>query len=219
MAFLDVLPAELRNRIYELAMPSEYRNGHLVICSPPGFENTTSAVQPAITQISRQVRAETLDLFYANNKFAAQISRFDFLELIRFVDCITAGLPSPRKMKIHVHLMHNMCTNIFWGGREMNACYRGLIDFAIGWSILNFDTIHLEIKSGMGGNSKKNPRQSRLVKEAITVAENMPTARVESRLRRYLSKDMPAGTELRVCKGPCNCRPISDREMERLYLL
>ena len=39
--------------------------------------DATYAVQPALTRVCRQVRAESLPLFFANNRFVAHVHRFD----------------------------------------------------------------------------------------------------------------------------------------------
>lgn len=47
------LPAEIRNAIYELAIPSKHRGDSLVITTPNWDELMVSAEQPAITRVSR----------------------------------------------------------------------------------------------------------------------------------------------------------------------
>ncbi|KAK3055317.1 hypothetical protein LTR09_003870 [Extremus antarcticus] len=56
--FLD-LPAELRNKIYELVLPSN------ALITIGGGE---ASHQPDLTMVNRQFRRETLGLFYARNR-------------------------------------------------------------------------------------------------------------------------------------------------------
>lgn len=71
------LPGEIRNRIYHLVlfysnirMPTEvHRNGH-----PGMFDLRKSRLlQPSITRVSRQLRSETLSIFYSENTFVFEI--------------------------------------------------------------------------------------------------------------------------------------------------
>lgn len=60
VGFLD-LPAELRNRIYELHRASYYNNEHISwICE----HSSGNPFAYKITRVSRQVRAETVKMFY-----------------------------------------------------------------------------------------------------------------------------------------------------------
>ena len=65
--FLD-LPAELRNRIYHLALtrPDTINVTSFDIAKP---QFNSSATQPALTQICRQIRNEALPVFYNQNCF------------------------------------------------------------------------------------------------------------------------------------------------------
>ncbi|KAK5721187.1 hypothetical protein LTR17_014828 [Elasticomyces elasticus] len=77
LQFMD-LPPELRNRIHEYTVQSHER------C----WEETTdihicydfqifAALQPAITKVSRQLRRETLAMFYATNSFVVELDRLN----------------------------------------------------------------------------------------------------------------------------------------------
>lgn len=196
------LPPEIRNLIYELALPSKERNERLFITSPYVDNHMTLAVQPAVTRVSRQTRSESLAMFYANNEFSAYINRFDFRELLHFVRCITSG-PAPRpRIRIHTFMMHNM------------GCYRGLLDMANDWSLLNYETIHLEIRSCIWLG--RNPMQSHLVKEAVVSAEKFPPKQgkadtgVEKRLRFVILRRRAMSELSRVaCAGLCECSPLT----------
>lgn len=196
------IPPEIRNIIYELALPSKERNERLFITSPHVDNHMTLAVQPAITRVSQQTRSESLAMFYANNEFSAYINRFGFQELLHFVRCITSG-PEPRpRIRIHTFTMHNM------------GCYRGLLDMANDWSLLNYETIHLEIRSCIWLG--RNPIQSHLVKEAVISAEMFPPKqgiadpRIEKRLRFEILRRRALSELSRVaCAGPCECSPLT----------
>lgn len=62
------LPGEIRNRVYELCLISRTFNGSLAPVSPS---------QPALTRINRIVRYETLELFYASNRFRLSFRLID----------------------------------------------------------------------------------------------------------------------------------------------
>lgn len=66
---LGRLPGELRNRIYELLVPSGST-----------FEVTTDTAartQPSVSKVCRQLRAETLPIYYAANIFILEIRGSD----------------------------------------------------------------------------------------------------------------------------------------------
>lgn len=64
------LPAEIRNWIYELAMPTK-DHARLVVASPALDSSMVLGDQPGITRATRQTRAEALSMFYADNIFEA----------------------------------------------------------------------------------------------------------------------------------------------------
>lgn len=66
---LNRLSAELRNEIYELVLAQDKP---LVICSEHPNPDST-AVQPPLTRVCRQIRAEALELFYYCNTFVIEM--------------------------------------------------------------------------------------------------------------------------------------------------
>lgn len=62
------LPGEIRNRVYEFC---------LVPRDADGSPKPVSPYQPALTRVNRVVRSETLELFYAINKFKVYMKVFD----------------------------------------------------------------------------------------------------------------------------------------------
>ncbi|GIZ43925.1 hypothetical protein CKM354_000713400 [Cercospora kikuchii] len=147
------LPPEIRNLIYELALPSKERNERLFITSPYVDNHMTLAVQPAVTRVSRQTRSECLAMFYANNEFSAYINRFEIRELLHFVRCITSG-PTPRpQIRIHTFMMHNM------------GCYRGLLDMANDCHLVKEAVISAEMFPPKQG--KADPRIEKRLRSEI----------------------------------------------------
>ncbi|KAK3080483.1 hypothetical protein LTS18_000937 [Coniosporium uncinatum] len=65
--FLD-LPAELRNKIYKLAVTTREPNSHRTAFL------AQHAHQPAITKASRQIRAESLPLYYSENTIEVDLT-------------------------------------------------------------------------------------------------------------------------------------------------
>ena len=61
------LPAEIRNQIYRLVLLSHQK---LKI-------GTDDALQPDLTKVCRQIRCETLSIFYGNNEFVFDMYNFN----------------------------------------------------------------------------------------------------------------------------------------------
>ena len=88
------LSSELRNRIYDVVFQPEYEEvmgiEHIkavqierstISTGPDGgsiIDYDPRAVQPAITRLSRQIRAETLPIFYGTTKFAVNSTTLCF---------------------------------------------------------------------------------------------------------------------------------------------
>ncbi|KAK5705564.1 hypothetical protein LTR97_002683 [Elasticomyces elasticus] len=69
------LPAEIRNRIYEYAVKLYDTQRKDIIRMGAGksmYFDSNPAAQPAITRVSRQLRKDTLSMFYNVNDFAVQ---------------------------------------------------------------------------------------------------------------------------------------------------
>ncbi|PPJ51490.1 hypothetical protein CBER1_07970 [Cercospora berteroae] len=71
---LGRLSSELRNEIYELALTADKP---LTICSklslPSGTRRAPIGTQPALTKVCRQIRKETLTMFYHTNTFLIEV--------------------------------------------------------------------------------------------------------------------------------------------------
>ncbi|KAK5721181.1 hypothetical protein LTR17_014822 [Elasticomyces elasticus] len=86
-----VLPAEIRKRIFEYAVSSftQYKDKATIelqgIHSYGGFYEWTAA-QPAITRVSRQVRADTLAMFYGTNHFIVEFRYVQSVTLAKVED-------------------------------------------------------------------------------------------------------------------------------------
>lgn len=124
------LPAEVRNQIYELALPSKEDN--LIVATPFQDDLMSVGTQPALTQASKQIRSETLEMFYSNTNFVAYIQNFNFTQLVRWAKCITST-SSPPQVTVHVKL------------QSLIRCAYQLTDLVRGWRDVNSDTIHLKI--------------------------------------------------------------------------
>ena len=62
------LPAELKNTIYQTILVDRYEIQIKV------EEAWNSAKQPPLTRVSRQIRSETLPIFYGSNRFSFEVS-------------------------------------------------------------------------------------------------------------------------------------------------
>lgn len=126
------LSAELRNRIYEYAFSHNDTDNALIVASPAFDEGMTLAMQPAITMLSKQIRAESLAMFYAQSNFVAYIRDFDFSELFQWVRCITSAPTAPR-VRVHVKLL------------DWVRCEYQLLRLMRAWRDLKHETVHIEV--------------------------------------------------------------------------
>lgn len=130
ICFTD-LPPEIRNRMYSDALPSEGQD--LIVASPFYDEAMTLAAQPAITRASRQLRSETLKMFYSTCTFVAYIKDFDFLRLIHWAQCITSSTSQLPKITVHVKLLTRL------------HCMYELLELVRDWRDLDHSKLHLKI--------------------------------------------------------------------------
>ena len=72
--FLD-LPQEIRDEIYEYIVVKP-TNTITMLENHNCFQNEVSAGQPAISRVNRQIRAESLPMFYRRNLFMAELSNY-----------------------------------------------------------------------------------------------------------------------------------------------
>ncbi|KAK5725041.1 hypothetical protein LTR17_013332 [Elasticomyces elasticus] len=75
------LPPELRNNIYELCIP----RGNARVPSPCHCHQWDPAVEPAITKVCREIRSESLPIFYDCNTIEFHTLRYNFSTL--FAHC------------------------------------------------------------------------------------------------------------------------------------
>ncbi|KAK5692717.1 hypothetical protein LTR17_025348, partial [Elasticomyces elasticus] len=93
------LPAELRNHIFELALVS--KNARVSIYLQGGHFTPPSATQPGISRTNRQLRQETLPIFYGQNAFEIHPSdRPGLLACKTWVQAIAAQLELIRTLVI-----------------------------------------------------------------------------------------------------------------------
>lgn len=71
MGLLD-LPKELRDAIFSHILLKP-QNTITMLSNSHCFRSEVSAAQPTISQVSRQLRAETLPVFYGSNRFLAEL--------------------------------------------------------------------------------------------------------------------------------------------------
>ncbi|KXL49496.1 hypothetical protein M433DRAFT_158677 [Acidomyces richmondensis BFW] len=76
------LPAELREQIY-LLLVVKPQNTVTMLSNYNCYRSEVSACQPTISFVSRQLRKETLPLFYGNNLFMAEITQIVDLEIAK----------------------------------------------------------------------------------------------------------------------------------------
>ena len=92
-ATLFELPRELRDLIYDLALHSDKP---LVTFRVDDYqrESYVEAIQPGLTRISRQVRKESLPVFYSTNAFILHSDEPKLVDTQQWLKCIENRLPS-----------------------------------------------------------------------------------------------------------------------------
>lgn len=99
------LPAELRNRIFELALPSDERigcdhehNREIDVYKVQGVTISSKTIitfgpppQPGILKACRQIRLETLPVYYRNNIFVWEASGLKSVSLKEWLDVMRSG--------------------------------------------------------------------------------------------------------------------------------
>lgn len=106
---LTKLPPELRNRIYAYLLEHD----EPLVVTTPWLDNLMTAVMvPAISQTSRQLRADTLSLFYSSNTFTAYIENFNLRPLIDWLHVVD---PNCRHVHVRVSLVDKIrcCWELF----------------------------------------------------------------------------------------------------------
>ncbi|KAK5138219.1 hypothetical protein LTR08_004915 [Meristemomyces frigidus] len=193
ISFTELSP-ELRNRIYEYAFPHRDIETALVIDTPFLDETMTLATQPAITRISKQVRAESLAMFYARTTFVAYLRENDFRKLCQWVRCVTLASIAPR-VTVHVKLL------------DWVQCEYQLLQLMMMWRGLRHETVHLKIHNCfIIGPNGRDFDQRQLVVETVEMAERLKVQKISSELRL---RDECSSLVLRVARYLPGCDLIS----------
>ena len=79
---LHLLPPELRDQIYEYIVLKP-RTTITMLTNHACVQSEVSAGQPALSYVNKQLRAETLPLFYSSNTFLAEVSDIYDLEIAK----------------------------------------------------------------------------------------------------------------------------------------
>ncbi|KAK5686568.1 hypothetical protein LTS10_002688 [Elasticomyces elasticus] len=177
------LPRELRDAIYSYATVVDE---HLLLSGPCKHEDWPTAVQPAITRVNRQVRQESLPIFYGDNTFEAHMTAFDFGYFLSHMQIIGS-----RNLTCIRHITFS-CTA---GNNEVSmVCAAGLFDF-VRWYVTTQGAGEIQFYDGP-------PRESEaLIYGAISLAcELRQQGRTcEERLR------LAFGEWLRIEQPTCYC--------------
>lgn len=159
------LPAEIRNHIYELALPSSEKE--LIVAAPFKDDLMALAVQPPITQTTKQLRSEILPMFYSDRTFVAYIKDFDFTPLVNWAGSITSTTQSPQiTVEVQIKLLSRITSAYQLGG---------LIRY---WRDINSSTLHLKVHNCYTSGLGRVPRikgfdQRKLVADAFNCAEEL----------------------------------------------
>ncbi|KAK4959881.1 hypothetical protein LTR10_002769 [Elasticomyces elasticus] len=187
------LPPELRNRVYEICIPFGQS------CIIPGACHHCSEddppIQPAITRISRDVRTESLAMFYALNKFQYHALRYDFSHLV--AHCVSVGAWAVKDIK-HVEIFIN---EMVWYDDE-NArivCGEGLWDLFRWYASTKFV---IELVCSDKGNFEPVVGA---IEAAMKWRNQTPEARHESRLRSFFERWLEEEDMNCSCKASTWC--------------
>ncbi|KAK3645652.1 hypothetical protein LTR56_003747 [Elasticomyces elasticus] len=127
------LPPELRNRIYEKCIDGDQ---YLIIPGDchHGPDQRDPPLQPAITRVSRNIRIESLAMFYSVNKFEFHALRFDFSRLIAHLDWVsTWAVKAIKQVRIFMN-------EVAWhGDKFMVNCAEGIWSLFKWLALTDFD--------------------------------------------------------------------------------
>lgn len=176
-SFLDDSSAEIRNRIYEAVFAQHDRvETAMIIASPMIDKGMTLATQPAFTRVCRQLRAESLAMFYVNTTFVAYLVDWDIRDLCDWVHCIGSGGSLP-EVTVHIKLLDGI------------KCEYQLLKLMRLWRDLEHNDICLKVHDISPKLSVPRFDQRELFKRAIDDAEDlwMDGDKDELRLREVCS--------------------------------
>ncbi|PPJ51503.1 hypothetical protein CBER1_07969 [Cercospora berteroae] len=148
-SLLGKLPAELRNNIYKFVLEAEKP---LVICSQS--RNLNTATQPSLTRVCRQIRSETLEIFYHSNTFIAEIETYSETTWSK-ADGVTDRADQIEKWfncttRKHYTTIHDLQLEIASGG----WCYHSDIEEEFKYLIQTLKRLGLVGKKGRKGKMK-----------------------------------------------------------------
>jgi hypothetical protein len=95
------LPAELRDAIYEFALTSSKPTVTFQL-DKYQKDSYAQAIQPALTRVSRQIRAESLPVYYACNDFILHTDPTKCIDARRWMECISAHILKLRRLEVWV---------------------------------------------------------------------------------------------------------------------
>ncbi|RMY65629.1 hypothetical protein D0864_12041, partial [Hortaea werneckii] len=98
------LPPELRDLIYEYTLQSDSRSNQLVTFQLDHYQRDTltQAVQPPLLRLNRQIRQETLPLFYSTQLFILHSERTKADDARRWLLCNAAHLRRLQHLEIWI---------------------------------------------------------------------------------------------------------------------
>ncbi|KAF2171982.1 hypothetical protein M409DRAFT_63501 [Zasmidium cellare ATCC 36951] len=95
---LLTLPAEIRTLIFEFALTSSSKPTVTFRLDPYQLDTYTPAVQPPLTRVSRQLREETLPIYYELTPFILHSEAPKADDALRWLRCNEAYLPLLRRL-------------------------------------------------------------------------------------------------------------------------
>jgi len=122
------LPAEIRGHIFEFVLSST----EIVTFRLDSFQRQSycEAVQPALTRVSRQVRSESLPIYYACNDFVLHTEGPKADDAHRWLQCNARHLPDMRRLSFWVryvtltHSHHPLSNGVSSHGALSISVYR-----------------------------------------------------------------------------------------------
>ena len=175
LRFLD-LPAEIRNRIYEHALPQD---AMLLLPGACTHQSVTSAVQPALTRVCRQVRAEALPVFYAENCFVAHVHRFDVGHFIHFMTAIGQEKRSMIRKVI-----------LYLASQENAGCGQGLLQY-VRWvtSERGIEKLSIKIDGDIDSDAEYIMDDATTLAWKLVAERRTSEAKVRQALKEFLVRE------------------------------
>lgn len=169
------LPGELRNRIYDLVVPSGARREVIA--------DAAACAQPVLSRVCHQLRAEILPIYYIENTFAMKIYMCDTDAATKWLRCLgSENAMHLRKVRVELNRLWDYPDNLRKLAKELSAS--GVCRDAVSWWVK-------ESRLDWDHRDSDEPQQPHLVNSRLT------SAGYPSTYGHHLQSALPC----RICRG------------------